>query len=95
MLVIDISINGRKEIVRIGAVRIFPSNVDEDTICTYEVGRIYDGRIKRPLGTLEHRYGDMAEVLAEKALSLVNKSSTTSSQEDVLELVERLAVNNI
>lgn len=87
MLVIDISVNGSHHISSIGAVRI--SHVDErpdkDDVCTYSVGRIYERKIKRPAGTVEHRYGDSDEVLAVKAIEKVLECGTSSLEEDNLE----------
>jgi hypothetical protein len=96
MLVIDISINRKIPITSIGARRISPKgDVDDDEICEYEVGRIFDGRIKRPLGKLKHRYGDGAEALAEKAIGIVKNHSSTSEQEEAYEKLIKLASNDM
>ena len=92
MLVIDISINRRTVVSSIGAVRMSPEgDVDEDTICEYYIGRIFDGKIKRPIGIIQHRYGDGAEVLAEKVLSVSNNHIMTSSEESRLESLIQIA----
>ena len=87
MLVVDISINREHTIVSLGAQRISPDKgkIEEDTECTYQIGRLYKGRIKRPMGEIVHRYGDGAESLAGKAIATMLDDSITSLQEDNLE----------
>ena len=86
MLVIDISINRKHKISTIGAVRIDPkSEVGDSDLCTYEYGRVYDGKIKRPMGITTHIYGDGAEILAAKVLGLVSESDITALHEHNLE----------
>lgn len=87
MLVIDISINRERHIATVGAVRVKPSKgkVDNDTMCTYSVGRVYEGVIKREAGQVEHLYGDGAEELALKAIECINNSDLTTIEEDNLE----------
>lgn len=83
MLVVDISLNRGRIVSSIGAVRTNPKGrVDDDTLCTYEVGRIYKGKIPRPAGTIEHLYGDKAEVLAAKALALIAEHNVSATEED-------------
>jgi hypothetical protein len=83
MLVVDISINRKRHVSSVGATRISPvDNIDNDTICKYKVGRIFDGKIKRPIGEVEHRYGDGAEVLAFKILELVSLSGISAIEEE-------------
>jgi hypothetical protein len=92
VIVVDISINRVKHISSIGAVRINPkTDVDNNTICTYKVGRIYDGKIKREIGTVEHMYGDGAEVLAGKIVAMVSSSPTSAFEEDNLERLLKIA----
>lgn len=96
MLVIDISINRKVNIVSMGAVRISPKDdVDDDTICTYEVGRIFDGVIKRKLGEVKHRYGDRAEVLAEKVIGFINSHSSSTEQEERYETLAKAAIADL
>ncbi len=87
MLVIDISTNRENHIVSIGAIRINPTkcNVADDVLCTYEVGRIYEGKIPRPVGEIEHIHGEGAEVLAAKAISKVTDSGGSTLEEDNLQ----------
>jgi len=93
MLVVTISINGRTVVSRIGARRI--SHLDErpsdDSVCKYEVGRIFDGRIKRPIGTVEHVYGDGAEVLAKLAVEkVVDDGDLSALEETNFEMLEKI-----
>ncbi len=92
MLVIDISINRKHHVTSIGAVRIEPkTDPENDTVCKYKVGRIYEGKIRRELGTVEHVYGDGAEELARKSIALVLRSGVTAIEEDNLERLLKIA----
>ncbi len=98
MLVIDISVNRKHFITSIGAQRIEPTtkgDIADDTICKYKVGRIFDGAIKRELGVIEHRYGDGAEALAEKSISLVKRHKSTSIQEEAYERLSMIAASDM
>ena len=87
MLVVDISINREKHVSTIGAVRISPDKdyVENDTICTYRIGRVYDNKIPRPFGTIEHRYGDGAESLAAKIVAKMEDAELSAIEEDNFE----------
>jgi hypothetical protein len=92
MLVIDISVSREHIVTSIGAQRTSPMSVSsDDTVCTYKVGRVFDGKIKRPLGSVEHRYGDGAEALAEKAIAIVRNHKSTAQQEESYERLIALA----
>jgi hypothetical protein len=96
MLVIDISVNRQHYITSIGAQRIKPlKDVTDDTVCTYNVGRVFDGKIKRSLGEVKHRYGDGAEALAEKAIGIVKNHHSTSAQEEAYERLISIAVEDM
>ncbi len=98
MLVIDISINRKHIVTTIGAQRVKPRSkglIEDDTMCTYKVGRVFEGKIKRELGRIEHRYGDGAEALAEKAISLVRHHNSTAAQEEAYERLTMLASDDM
>jgi len=86
MLVIDVSINRKHKISTVGATRVSPKGkVEDDTVCTYEIGRVFDGKIKRVIGTVEHTYGDGAEVLAAKMMLKVSECDISAIHEQNFE----------
>lgn len=93
MLVVDISINRETPVSSIGAIRISPENdiVDNDTICTYRIGRVYKGKIPRPFGTIKHRYGDGAEALAATIVSKMKDAELSTIEEDNFERLLSIA----
>jgi len=93
MLVIDISINRERHITTVGVRRLSPNRDTVDGLeeCTYEVGRVYEGKIKRPVGEITHIYGDGAEVLASKALTFILETGGSALEEDNFERLLRFA----
>ena len=96
MLIVDISFNRTRHISSIGAEKIrAEKNNENDTICTYRVGRVYDGKIKREIGMLKHRFEDGDEVLAGKIIDMATSFSMSALEEDNLERLLNIAkINN-
>jgi len=91
MLIIDITINRIKLVSSIGATRIHPDEVDENTICTYSVGRVFDGRIFREMAKVKHRYGDGAEELARKMLNVATEDSIDHHTDEAAYILSKMA----
>ncbi len=83
MLLVKISINNEHLVSHIGIRRLTPKDKpNDDDVCTYTVGRIFDEEVKVELGTLSHRYKDGAEVLTAKAMALVSEHTLTAIEEE-------------
>ena len=96
MLVIDITASRNHRISTVGVVRTYPLGDVEDTqMCVYEFGRVYKGKIKRPMGEIEHVYGDGAEKLAARVMIEVSKSDISAIHEQNYErLIDILEIEN-
>ena len=78
MLMIDITINRDANVTSLGAVRIEPKEiVDADTVSTYQVGYIFDGKVQIELGEIQHKYSDGALFLSNLVLNLASKHAIT------------------
>lgn len=98
MLVIDISVNREVMVSSIGAQRIShtESRPGDDDLCRYKVGRVFEGKIRRPVGEVLHRYGDGAEVLAKLAIEKVVRDSDMSAlEESNFEILAKFYADNI